>query len=592
MKRRSLSHVGAAVAVLMGLSIVAAPPASADVGLFVTSTFPATTAVGQTFPASLLVGNVAGSDTVEVHDIILRPSCHDGLCTTAESGVFALSATGTGTGPASCAGTWTIVQEGAAYRFIPPGGADTLVLAGGESCQISFTGVTRRVPTVDGGPTTPGVQTYPVITATAFSGGVQVGQTRGSNITTVSPAASVLTTQASSSPADAPVLATTTDTATFAPAPPSTDAGVPPTGRLTFILYGPDDFTCAGLSVAERSMPLDGYGSYTSLAPAPVTQPGTYTWVATYSGDANYHGVSTACLDPTETFTVRIPTTISTVATQSVALGQPITDTATVTGRAGFPAPTGTVAFLAYGPNDPTCAGPVAFASPGRPLSGGPPPTATSEPFTPTVPGAYHWVASYAGDGNHLPVTSPCGAPNEVSVVVAEADLSLAKACDPGPMAPGSIVTCSVTVTNAGPSTAQNVSVTDDLPAGVTLVGPPTGGGFTCGTGDPFVCSMASLAPGSATFTFAVQVGGVAPGSTLTNTATVSSSTADPNLANNTGSASTTIVTCTITGAGDILGTEGDDVICGSEGPDRIFGGGGNDVIFGLGGGDQLSGGD
>lgn len=50
--------------------------------------------------------------------------------------------------------------------------------------------------------------------------------------------------------------------------------------------------------------------------------------------------------------------------------------------------------------------------------------------------------------------------------------------------------------------------------------------------------------------------------------------------------------TCTITGAGDIKGTDGDDIICGSAGPDRIAGGGGNDQIYGLGGADLLSGGE
>lgn len=48
---------------------------------------------------------------------------------------------------------------------------------------------------------------------------------------------------------------------------------------------------------------------------------------------------------------------------------------------------------------------------------------------------------------------------------------------------------------------------------------------------------------------------------------------------------------CTIYGAGDIPGTEGDDIICGSDGADRIFGGGGNDRILGLGGNDQINGG-
>ena len=49
---------------------------------------------------------------------------------------------------------------------------------------------------------------------------------------------------------------------------------------------------------------------------------------------------------------------------------------------------------------------------------------------------------------------------------------------------------------------------------------------------------------------------------------------------------------CTVTGAGDIVGTPGDDIICGSPGNDRILGLGGNDTLYGFGGDDQLSGGD
>ena len=709
MRQRYRWCLGAVVALLMGMSVVVAPPASAAFGISATTNFPGGTAVGQAFPGSVRIFNLStdaqASVSIEIRDIILRPSCVDAFCTDAEAGVYALPPTGTGAGPASCTGTWTIVPEGASYRFVPPGGPNTLQLTGGEACQISFTAVTRRVPTVDGSPGIAGVQTYPVASATAFSGSTQVGQSSGATISTVSRGASVLTTQAALAPASPPALATTTDTATLGPAPPGTDAGVPPTGTIAFRLHGPDDFTCAASPIAARTVPLTGYGTYPTPDSVALTEPGTYSWVADYSGDANYLPVSTACGDPTETFTVRTPPSLSTVATGLVALGQPITDTATVTVPIGFPAPTGTVSFLVYGPNDPTCAGPVAFSSPLRPLGGGPPPTATSAPFTPTAPGSYHWVATYAGDANYPPATSPCGAPNEVSDVslfpridvvktatpdsrpepggdftytvtvtntstlpqdltlasladdvygnlatranstctnaigaalpytcqftapftgsagatltdtvqatavnafgetataigratvsiVADADLSVTKTCDPGPVAPGAVVNCSVTVSNAGPSTALDVSVTDDLPPGVTLVGPPTGGGFTCGTGDPFVCTRPTLAVGSATYTYAVQVGGVAPGTTLTNTATVSSSTADRNPSGNTASASTTVVTCTITGAGDILGTEGDDVICGSAGPDRISGGGGDDVIFGLGGADLLSGGE
>ena len=44
---------------------------------------------------------------------------------------------------------------------------------------------------------------------------------------------------------------------------------------------------------------------------------------------------------------------------------------------------------------------------------------------------------------------------------------------------------------------------------------------------------------------------------------------------------------CTITGAGRIIGTEGDDVICGSEQAEQIFGNGGDDNVYGRGGVDS-----
>ena len=48
---------------------------------------------------------------------------------------------------------------------------------------------------------------------------------------------------------------------------------------------------------------------------------------------------------------------------------------------------------------------------------------------------------------------------------------------------------------------------------------------------------------------------------------------------------------CTIYGSGNIMGTEGDDVICGGPGDDRIAGLGGNDILLGFGGNDSLAGG-
>jgi dipeptidyl aminopeptidase/acylaminoacyl peptidase len=51
------------------------------------------------------------------------------------------------------------------------------------------------------------------------------------------------------------------------------------------------------------------------------------------------------------------------------------------------------------------------------------------------------------------------------------------------------------------------------------------------------------------------------------------------------------LLPCSISGAGTIVGTPGDDVICGSPGDDTIVGGGGNDVIYADAGNDRVSGG-
>ncbi|CAG0973889.1 hypothetical protein BURK2_01454 [Burkholderiales bacterium] len=141
------------------------------------------------------------------------------------------------------------------------------------------------------------------------------------------------------------------------------------------------------------------------------------------------------------------------------------------------------------------------------------------------------------------------------TTVATEANLSLTKTDAPDPVLPGALLTYSITVNNAGPSDAANALLTDVLPAGTTFASLTSPGGWSCvtpavGAGGTVSCSNAAMAPGSAAFTLAVTVSGaLAGGSTLSNTATISSDTTDPNAGNNSATATTAVATPATVGA-------------------------------------------
>jgi hypothetical protein len=105
----------------------------------------------------------------------------------------------------------------------------------------------------------------------------------------------------------APTLSTTASPATGVGAPLTDVAhlrgGVAPFGAITFSLYGPDDTTCSAPPAFTSTVAVNGNGDYASAQFTPPL-PGTYRWVATYSGDALNTGAGpTACGDPAETAT-------------------------------------------------------------------------------------------------------------------------------------------------------------------------------------------------------------------------------------------------------------------------------------------------
>ncbi len=125
---------------------------------------------------------------------------------------------------------------------------------------------------------------------------------------------------------------------------------------------------------------------------------------------------------------------------------------------------------------------------------------------------------------------------------VTTADLGITKTDSPDPVTTGFNVTYTITVTNNGAGTAQAVVVTDDLPATVSFVScSSTGGGVCGGTGNNRTITFSSL-PGGAieTITLVATVNGAA-GTTISNTATVSSTTPDLNTGNNSATATTNV---------------------------------------------------
>jgi hypothetical protein len=117
-----------------------------------------------------------------------------------------------------------------------------------------------------------------------------------------------------------------------------------------------------------------------------------------------------------EVTVVRATPSLVTQASPATVVGSPIFDTATVTGVANIAAPTGTVTFQLYGPNDNTCSGATIFQST-NPLVGG---SATSTSFVTSQPGIYRFTAAYNGDANYISLFAVCNAVNE-SVIVSAA---------------------------------------------------------------------------------------------------------------------------------------------------------------------------
>jgi uncharacterized repeat protein (TIGR01451 family) len=184
-------------------------------------------------------------------------------------------------------------------------------------------------------------------------------------------------------------------------------------GTITFHLFS--DAACANeVNTGLNSVAVNGDGNYNSGSFTPAA-PGTYYWIASYSGDANNGPATGACGDAGETSVVdKAPTSTATQlhdnateatipVSSSVALGTSVHDRATVSDTVASVDPTGTATFTFFA--NGTCAGTGTAKGTVALVNGVAHPSTASGAL---AAGDYSFQAHYNGDDNFAASTSPC----------------------------------------------------------------------------------------------------------------------------------------------------------------------------------------
>jgi uncharacterized repeat protein (TIGR01451 family) len=120
------------------------------------------------------------------------------------------------------------------------------------------------------------------------------------------------------------------------------------------------------------------------------------------------------------------------------------------------------------------------------------------------------------------------------TVPIPSADLELQKTASAASVLPGGTVVFTLTLVNAGPSPAADVTITDTLPPELTFVSSPD----CTAAGQVVTCAVGALDVGATrTLTITAQASVEAAGQTVTNTAMAAGATPDPVDSNNSGTA-------------------------------------------------------
>lgn len=157
----------------------------------------------------------------------------------------------------------------------------------------------------------------------------------------------------------------------------------------------------------------------------------------------------------------------------------------------------------------------------------------TTSPDFPTTPGSLQ--TTFGGGGSDSFVT-------KLDFVARHAEVAIDLSATTETASPNSHLSYQISVSNNGPHQATSVTVTDELPSGVSfLSASPTQGTCTESSGT-VTCELGDMAQNSnVSVTIVVNVT-AASGTTLENTASVSNTATDPDMLNNTATINTAVL--------------------------------------------------
>src|SRR5207253_1219389 len=204
------------------------------------------------------------------------------------------------------------------------------------------------------------------------------------------------------------------------------------TGTVTYEFF--TGSTCAGTATTVGTPVTVTNGVVPNSASQAFNSPGSFSWNAVYSGDANNNGATSAC----EPLTVQkaSPTIATTLSSTSIVVGNTVTDSSTLTSsfNAG-----GTVTYSVF--TNGACTAPGTAVSTVT-VTGGVVPNSRAVRFNST--GSFSFNAVYSGDANNNGATSPCE-----PLTVTKASPTIATTLSATTITVGQSVTDSSTLTNS-----------------------------------------------------------------------------------------------------------------------------------------------